>query len=46
MLIESSERQVQAMCDVLAGDGLEPAVLRSDDLGATVVTGRRHDTGW
>ncbi len=46
LLLESSERQVEAMREVLAGDGLEPAVLRSDDLGATVVTGRRHDTGW
>ncbi len=46
LLLESSERQVEAMCEVLAGDGLEPAVLRSEDLGAIVVSGRRHDTGW
>ena len=46
VLFESSERQADAMCAVLRADGLEPRVVRSDDLGATVVTGRSQDTGW
>ncbi|MEO5710829.1 MAG: putative protein N(5)-glutamine methyltransferase [Nocardioidaceae bacterium] len=45
LLFESSERQVDAMSSVLRADGLEPRVVRSDDLGATVVTGRAQDTG-
>jgi release factor glutamine methyltransferase len=46
VLLESSERQVAAMCALLTADGLEPHVTRSADLGATVVTGRSQDTGW
>ena len=39
VLVESSRRQAAAMCAVLASDGLVSRVVRSDDLGATVVTG-------
>lgn len=45
VVVESSERQAQDMCDVLAGDGLSPGVARSEDLGATVVTGTRPAGG-
>jgi release factor glutamine methyltransferase len=41
LLVESSERQAQAMSDTFAGDGLLPRVVRSEDLGATVVVGTR-----
>jgi release factor glutamine methyltransferase len=46
VLFESSEGQVDAMSAVLRADGLEPRVVRSEDLGATVVTGRTQETGW
>jgi release factor glutamine methyltransferase len=42
VLLESSERQAAAMCEVLAAVGLDPRVVVSEDLGATVVTGRRE----
>ena len=42
VLLESSERQAAAMCEVLADAGLAPRVVVSEDLGATVVTGRRE----
>jgi release factor glutamine methyltransferase len=42
VLFESSERQAPAMCEVLAAAGLAPRVVVSEDLGATVVTGRRE----
>ncbi|CAN5537823.1 putative protein N(5)-glutamine methyltransferase [soil metagenome] len=45
VLLESSDRQADAMSSALRADGLEPRVVRSDDLGATVVTGRAQDTG-
>ena len=42
VLFESSERQAATMCEVLAAAGLAPRVVVSEDLGATVVTGRRE----
>ena len=42
VLVESSERQAEEMCGVMRADGLEPRVVRSDDLGATVVAGTRR----
>jgi release factor glutamine methyltransferase len=44
VLFEASEQQAQLMCDVLAADGLQPDVVRSDE--AVVVIGRAQLTGW
>lgn len=45
VLFESSDQQVDAMSSALRSVGLEPRLVRSDDLGATVVTGRTQHTG-
>ena len=42
VLVESSERQAEAMCAVLAADGLVPRVVHDPDAGATVVVGTRR----
>ena len=42
VLFESSERQAAAMCEGLAAVGLAPRLVVSEDLGATVVAGRRE----
>lgn len=42
LLVESSERQAEAMCAVLAADGLVPRVVHAPDAGATVVVGTRR----
>ncbi|HET9759479.1 MAG TPA: putative protein N(5)-glutamine methyltransferase [Nocardioidaceae bacterium] len=42
VLVESSERQAEAMCAVLAADGLVPRVVHAPDAGATVVVGTRR----
>lgn len=41
LLTETSERQAQAALDVVAAAGLRPELVTDDDLGATVVKGRR-----
>jgi release factor glutamine methyltransferase len=41
VLFETSERQAPIAVDVVARNGLAPSVARSDELGATVVLGRR-----
>jgi len=38
---EVSERQVPALVELVTAAGLEPSVIRDDDLDATVVVGRR-----
>jgi release factor glutamine methyltransferase len=43
LLTETSERQAAAAALIVAGAGLAAEVTRDDELGATVVTGRRHD---
>ena len=42
VLVESSERQAEAMCAVLAADGLVPRVVHDPDAGATVVVATRR----
>jgi release factor glutamine methyltransferase len=42
LLVESSEPQADATVDLFERHGLSARVARSDDLGATVVTGRRQ----
>lgn len=41
---EVSERQVPALVELIAAAGLEPRVIRDDDLDATVVLGRSKET--
>ena len=41
VLIETSEQQAPEALRVLAGDGLDPRVVRSDELNATVVVATR-----
>ncbi|MGC1212359.1 MAG: putative protein N(5)-glutamine methyltransferase [Micromonospora sp.] len=41
LAVETSLGQADALCAMLAGFGLEPAVVRDDDLDATAVTARR-----
>jgi len=42
VLVESSERQAEATCAVLAADGLVPRVVHDPDAGATVVVATRR----
>ena len=41
VLVESSERQAEAMCAVFATDGLVPRVVSDEEGGATAVVARR-----
>ncbi|PWU53496.1 putative protein N(5)-glutamine methyltransferase, partial [Micromonospora globispora] len=41
LVVETSRGQADALCAMLAGLGLEPTVVRDDDLDATAVTARR-----
>ena len=41
LVVETSRGQADALCAMLAGPGLEPAVVRDDDLDATAVIARR-----
>jgi release factor glutamine methyltransferase len=41
VLVESSERQAEAMCAVFAADGLVPRVVNDGEEGATAVVARR-----
>jgi release factor glutamine methyltransferase len=41
LLTEASERQAAAAAQVVAGGGLAAQVVSDDELGATVVIGRR-----
>lgn len=41
LLIETSRRQAQATADLVAAGGLEPRIVRDDEIAATVVVGRR-----
>ena len=41
LLVETSERQAPATAEAMRAGGLEPRVVRDEDLDATVVVGRR-----
>jgi release factor glutamine methyltransferase len=41
LLVETSERQAEGTVDIFAGHGLNPRVVRSDELGGTVVIGAK-----
>jgi release factor glutamine methyltransferase len=43
LLIETSERQAEATCDIVAAAGLIPEVVRADDVDGTAVAARAGD---
>jgi release factor glutamine methyltransferase len=42
LFVETSRHQAPRAADVFAGNGLAPRVIRSEEYGSTVVTGRRR----
>jgi release factor glutamine methyltransferase len=45
LLVETSDAQADQASQVMAAGGLDSQVVRSDELDAVVVVGRRHDGG-